>query len=134
MKPKTECCIRALAQGIKAAHIIDGRILYSKESQKKFLDLSNSPKSNVSEKMAKDLAITMRKISKADWAIAETGMLGPPSNKKRSFKSGQCHLGLAFNEGVKYKFLELNPFLTRREHQLLISIEAINWVKNILQK
>ena len=26
MKPKTECCIRALAQGIKAAHILDGRI------------------------------------------------------------------------------------------------------------
>ena len=26
MKPKTECCIRALAQGIRAAHIIDGRI------------------------------------------------------------------------------------------------------------
>ena len=26
MKPKTECCIRALAQGVKAAHIIDGRV------------------------------------------------------------------------------------------------------------
>ena len=26
MRPKTECCIRALAQGVKAAHIIDGRI------------------------------------------------------------------------------------------------------------
>ena len=26
MKPKTECCIRSLAQGIQAAHIIDGRI------------------------------------------------------------------------------------------------------------
>ena len=26
MKPKTECCIRAIAQGVKAAHIIDGRI------------------------------------------------------------------------------------------------------------
>ncbi len=26
MKPKTECCIRALAQGVSAAHIIDGRI------------------------------------------------------------------------------------------------------------
>ncbi len=26
MKPKTECCIRALAQGVKASHIIDGRI------------------------------------------------------------------------------------------------------------
>ena len=29
MKPKTECCIRALAQGVKAAHIIDGRIEHS---------------------------------------------------------------------------------------------------------
>ena len=26
MKPKTECCIRAIAQGVKATHIIDGRI------------------------------------------------------------------------------------------------------------
>ena len=26
MKPKTECCIRALAQGVRAAHIIDGRV------------------------------------------------------------------------------------------------------------
>ena len=29
MKPKTECCIRALAQGVKATHIIDGRIEHS---------------------------------------------------------------------------------------------------------
>ena len=26
---KTECCIRALAQGVKAAHIIDGRVEHS---------------------------------------------------------------------------------------------------------
>ena len=26
MIPKTECCIRALAQGVAAAHIVDGRI------------------------------------------------------------------------------------------------------------
>jgi acetylglutamate kinase len=26
MTPKTECCIRALAQGVKAAHIVDGRL------------------------------------------------------------------------------------------------------------
>tara|TARA_Y100001970_G_C14090206_1_gene779608 strand:- start:336 stop:1187 length:852 start_codon:yes stop_codon:yes gene_type:complete len=26
MRPKTECCIRALAQGVKATHIIDGRV------------------------------------------------------------------------------------------------------------
>ena len=29
MRPKTECCIRALAQGVKATHIIDGRIEHS---------------------------------------------------------------------------------------------------------
>ncbi len=29
MRPKTECCIRALAQGVRAAHIIDGRIEHS---------------------------------------------------------------------------------------------------------
>jgi acetylglutamate kinase len=29
MTPKTECCIRALAQGVKAAHIVDGRVPHS---------------------------------------------------------------------------------------------------------
>jgi acetylglutamate kinase len=29
MTPKTECCIRALAQGVSAAHIVDGRVPHS---------------------------------------------------------------------------------------------------------
>ncbi len=29
MTPKTECCIRALAQGVGAAHIVDGRVPHS---------------------------------------------------------------------------------------------------------
>ncbi len=29
MKPKAECCIRALAQGVTAAHIVDGRISHA---------------------------------------------------------------------------------------------------------
>ncbi|MFM8605706.1 MAG: acetylglutamate kinase [Cyanobium sp.] len=29
MTPKTECCIRALAQGVQAAHIVDGRVPHS---------------------------------------------------------------------------------------------------------
>ena len=29
MKPKTECCIRAIAQGVSAAHIIDGRVAHA---------------------------------------------------------------------------------------------------------
>jgi acetylglutamate kinase len=29
MTPKTQACIRALAQGVKAAHIVDGRVSHS---------------------------------------------------------------------------------------------------------
>jgi acetylglutamate kinase len=29
MVPKTQCCIRALAQGVRAAHILDGRVPHS---------------------------------------------------------------------------------------------------------
>ena len=29
MTPKTECCIRALAQGVSAAHIVDGRVAHA---------------------------------------------------------------------------------------------------------
>ena len=83
---------------------------------------------------SKLIAESMRNISGSDWALAETSMAGPPSNEKRSQKSGQCHLGLALKSEVQYKFLEFNPFLTRKEHQLLISIEALNWVKNVLKK
>ena len=115
-------------------HFIDGRILYSKNSQKQFLDNSSYPKSNVCQKMAEDLAVKMREISRTDWALAQTGMLGPPSIEKKSNKSGQCYLALAFRKEVKYKSLQLNPFLTRNEHQLLVSIEAINWLVRILKK
>ncbi|MFZ9464410.1 MAG: acetylglutamate kinase, partial [Vulcanococcus sp.] len=30
MTPKTECCIRALAQGVAAAHIVDGRTAHAR--------------------------------------------------------------------------------------------------------
>ena len=29
MTPKTECCVRALAQGVSAAHIVDGRVAHA---------------------------------------------------------------------------------------------------------
>ena len=115
-------------------HFIEGRILYSKNSQKTFLDSSSYPKSFVCQKMAEDLAIKMREISKTDWSLAETGMLGPPSIEKKSHKSGQCYVALAFRKEVKYKSIQLNPFLTRKEHQLLMSIEAINWLIHNLKK
>ena len=76
----------------------------------------------------------MLEQSGADWALAETGMAGPLSQKRRSKKNGQCHLGLAFSSEVKYKYLELNPFLTRKEHQLLFAIEALTWAESVLKE
>ena len=68
-------------------HFIDGRILYNKQIQTKFLKNSFSKESSVSKTMAINLAKTMQNISDADWVLAETGMLGPPSGDRRSNKS-----------------------------------------------
>jgi len=114
-------------------HFIDGRILYSKEIQTKFLNRSFSKGSSVSKTIAKDLAKTLHKISGADWAMAETGMLGPPSKNRKSDKSGQFYIALALKKNIQYKFFEFNPFLSRKEHQLLIAIEAFRWAKDVLQ-
>ena len=112
---------------------MEGRILYSSESQKQFLGGYIATESNVSQKQARDLAEAMLKVSGTDWALAETGMAGPPTTERRSRKNGQCHLALALSRKVRYKCLEFNPFLTRKEHQLLFAIEALNWATEVLQ-
>ena len=113
-------------------HFLDGRILYSHEAQTQFLGSSLNVDSTVSQKRTQDLAEAMLRESGTDWALAETGMAGPPTSERRSRKNGLCHLGLAFSKEVRYKCLELNPFLTRKEHQLLFAIEAINWAEEAL--
>ena len=114
-------------------HFLDGRILYSSAAQTQFLGCTSTVASSVSQKRAQDLAEAMLKESGTDWALAETGMAGPPTTKIRSRKNGQCHLGLAISTEVRYKCLEFNPFLTRKEHQLLFAIEALNWAEEALQ-
>jgi PncC family amidohydrolase len=114
-------------------HFLDGRILYSREAQAQFLGSSLTADSSVSQKRVRDLAEAMLRQSGTEWALAETGMAGPPTSERRSRKNGQCHLGLALSSEVKYKCLEFNPFLTRKEHQLLFAIEALNWAEEALQ-
>ena len=115
-------------------HFLTGRVLYSLESQKQFLGRKFTENSSLSDKHVRQLAKVMQKESGADWVLAETGMAGPPSPERRSKKNGQCHLGLALSSEVKYKYLELNPFLTRKEHQLLFAIEALIWAESVLNK
>ena len=115
-------------------HFLAGRVLYSLESQKQFLGQKFTENSSLSDKHVRQLAKVMQKESGADWVLVETGMAGPPSPERRSKKNGQCHLGLALSSEVKYKYLELNPFLTRKEHQLLFAIEALIWAESVLNE
>jgi len=114
-------------------HFLDGRIIYDQGAQKKFLAVNEFEDSSVSQTRAQNLASAMKSQSGADWALAETGMAGPPSKDRHSRKNGQCYLGLAILTEVRYKFLEFNPFLTRKEHQLMFAIEALAWVEKELQ-
>ncbi|MBC8257957.1 MAG: CinA family protein [SAR324 cluster bacterium] len=113
-------------------HFLEGRILYCNEVQKQFLRQSSPDISSVSKQHAEKLARQLLDSTTADWTLSETGMAGPPSAERRSQKNGQCHLVLALSPGVKYKYLELNPFFTRNEHQLLFAIEALKWAEKVL--
>ena len=114
-------------------HFLDGRIIYDQEAQKQFLAVKEFEDSSVSQTRAQNLASAMQRQSGSDWALAETGMAGPPSKDRHSRKNGQCYLGLVISTEVRYKFLEFNPFLTRKEHQLMFAIEALAWVEKELQ-
>jgi PncC family amidohydrolase len=81
--------------------------------------------SAVSQEMAVALAQGMREQAGTDFALAETGMAGPPDGRRRSFKNGLCHLALVTPKGVHTDRIRLNSFLTRREHQLAFSIHAL---------
>ena len=103
-------------------------------AEKKFLDVNVFEDSSVSQTRAQNLAIAIQSRSGADWSLAETGMAGPPSRDRHSNKNGKCYLGLVISTEVRFKFLELNPFLTRKEHRLIFAIEAFVWVEMELRK
>ena len=77
-------------------HFLDGRIIYSQEAQKQFLAFQEFEDSSVSQTRAQNLARAMQRNSGADWALAETGMAGPPSKDRLSRKNGQCYLCLLY--------------------------------------
>ena len=77
-------------------HFLDGRIIYDQEAQKQFLAVKEFGDSNVSQTRAQNLALAMQRKSGADWALAETGMAGPPSKDRHSRKNGQCSLCLLY--------------------------------------
>ena len=89
--------------------------------------------SSVTAAMAGILAEAGARRSGADFTLAETGMAGPSSPERRSRKHGQCHLALSIDGKLLHNRLDLNPFLSRKEHQLGFALEALRWFKSVLE-
>jgi len=52
-------------------------------------------------------------------------MAGPPDASRRSLKYGHCWVAIVGPHGQRSTLLQLNPFDTRREHQLAFAREAL---------
>jgi PncC family amidohydrolase len=94
---------------------------------------SDAPRSAVSAEMVTRLAEGMRLDAGTGYALAESGMAGPPDGQRHSLKQGECWLALATPEGTHTESLRLNPFLTRQEHQLQFAIHALRWTASVLR-
>ncbi|HKI97410.1 MAG TPA: CinA family protein [bacterium] len=81
--------------------------------------------SAVSEAAVLALAGAMRMAAGSDFALAESGMAGPPDAGRRSLKYGHCWFAVAGPDRALAETLQLNPFLTRREHQLAFARHAL---------
>lgn len=109
------------------------RFAYDKVAKETLIGPIQAGESAVSETMVQQMAEAMNAQSQTHYALAESGMAGPPDGKRRSMKSGICHFALATPKGTHTSVIEANPFLTRKEHQLLFSIgiltQTLQWLK-----
>jgi nicotinamide-nucleotide amidase len=106
---------------------VESRFAYDRHA--KLALLGKAPAhSAVSAEMVASLAQAMRQAAGADFALAESGMAGPPDGKRQSLKQGECWLAFATPEGVQTRSVHFDPFLTRQEHQLLFATEALRWI------
>jgi nicotinamide mononucleotide (NMN) deamidase PncC len=80
------------------------------------------------------LAQALRRKAAADYAIAESGMAGPPDGIRKSLKNGQCWIALAGPDGVQTELVSLNPFQTRKEHMLQFSRRALLLLRKTLER
>jgi PncC family amidohydrolase len=81
--------------------------------------------SSVSKEMVAELARALRREAGTDFAVAESGMAGPPDGRHKSLRSGECWIACATPSGTHSERIELHPFATRREHQLRFALLAI---------
>lgn len=110
------------------------RFFYDRQAKLNLLGQIPEGMSAVGGELVAELAKALRRESKADYALAESGMAGPPDGIRKSLKNGQCWVALAGPDGVQTELVSLNPFLTRREHMIQFSRRALILLRKSLQK
>ena len=101
------------------------RFAYDQRAKESLVGARATELSAVSQAMAVALAEGIREQAGTDLALAESGMAGPPDGVRRSLKSGLCHIALVTPTKTHTTEIHLNPFLTRREHQLRFAAHAL---------
>lgn len=114
-------------------HLKASLVPYDNEAKDRLLEQSSPKKPVVSKAMAIALAEAFQKQTNAAIVIAETGMAGPPEGYRRSTKNGQCFLAMVSAQGIHHTFIQCNPFLSKKEHQLQFTIEATQWITKVLE-
>lgn len=109
------------------------RFAYDEQAKQSLAGTLPEGVSAVSDEMATALAQGIREQARTDFALAESGMAGPPDGRRRSFKNGLCHVAFITPKAVHTAQLQLNPFLTRLEHQYGFSIHAVKRMHEWLQ-
>jgi nicotinamide-nucleotide amidase len=110
------------------------RFFYDRQAKLNLLGTMPEGTSSVTGETVGELAKAMLREAKADYALAESGMAGPPDGIRKSLKNGQCWIALAGPEGVQTELVALNPFLTRKEHMIQFSRRALMLLRKTLEK
>ena len=108
------------------------RFAYDEQAKTQLLEGRLPGGSAVTGEAAAALAGAIRKQAGADFALAESGMAGPPDGSRRSLKYGLCWFALDHPAGGHRESIQLNPFLTRREHQLAFARHALSMLGRLL--
>lgn len=122
-----------IAQALSAAagasaFLIEARLAYSPLAQNALLaaEPGAAGESAVSRKRVRALAQAMRAHAQSDYALAESGVAGPPDGKRRSEKHGICWIAVDTPQGTFQRMLRLHPYATRAEHQIGFALAALN--------
>ena len=110
------------------------RFFYDRQAKVNLLGELPAGGSSVAGEMVAALAQALRRESAADYAVAESGMAGPPDGIRKSLKNGQCWIAVAGPNGVQTELVALNPFLTRKEHMIQFSRRALQLLRKTLER